>query len=95
MEFDLVMQSILEHVFTSRLAFFRTTSGLVYIFEYCEIIGILTVITECWKLPHGGNFRHLNVFLFFSILVKRRPEIMFNDVLNIKEASLELKGVNR
>ena len=55
LEFDLVMQLILEHVFTSRLAFFRTTSGLVYIFEDCEIKGILTVITECWKLPDGGN----------------------------------------
>ena len=53
------MQSILEQVFTSGLAFFRTTSGLVYICEYCEINGILTVITECWKLSHGGNFRHL------------------------------------
>ena len=57
MEFDI--QSILEHVFTSRLAFFRTTSGLVYSCEYCEIKGILTVITECWKLTHRGNFRHL------------------------------------
>ena len=28
---------------------------------------------------------------FFSILVKIRPEIMFNDVLNAKEASLENK----
>ena len=63
MEFDLVIQSILEHVSTSGLAFFRATSGLVYICEYCEIKGILTVITECWKLPHGGNFRHLKQYL--------------------------------
>ena len=35
----------------------------------------------------------------FSILVKIRPAIMFNNVLNVKEASLEnkdfFKGVNR
>ena len=31
----------------------------MYIFEYSEINGILTVITECWKLPHGGDFRHV------------------------------------
>ena len=31
------------------------------------------------------------MFVFFSILVKIRAEIMFNDVLNIKEASLENK----
>ena len=37
--------------------FFRTTSGIVYIFEYCEINRILTVISGHWKLPHGGNFR--------------------------------------
>ena len=67
MEFDLVIQSILEHVFTSRLAFFRTTSGLVYICEYCEIKGILAVITECWKLPHGGNFRHTYGLIFFFL----------------------------
>ena len=44
-----------------------------------------------------GKKKNLDVFLFF--LVKIRPEIMFNDVLNIKEASLEnkdfFKGVNR
>ena len=34
-----------------------------------------------------GKKKNLDVFLFF--LVKIRPEIMFNDVLNIKEASLE------
>ena len=40
-----------------------------------------------------------SIFFFFSILLKIRPEIMFNDVLNVKEASLEnkdfFKGVNR
>ena len=38
-------------------------------------------------------------FFFFFFLVKIRPEIMFNDVLNIKEASPVnkdfFKGVNR
>ena len=33
-----------------------------------------------------------SVFFFFSILLKIRPEIMFNDVLNVKEAFLENKG---
>ena len=50
------------------------------------------------RLTHDfGKKKNLDVFLFFS--VKIRPEIMFNDVLNIKEASLEnkdfFKGVNR
>ena len=31
-------------------------------------------------------------FLLFSILLKIRPEIMFNDLLNVKEAFLENKG---
>jgi len=48
--------------------------------------------------PRFGE-KNLDFFLFFFILVKIRPEIMFNDVLNIKEASLEnkdfFKGVNR
>ena len=51
------------------------------------------------RLTHDfGKKKNLDVFLFF-FLVKIRPEIMFNDVLNIKEASLEnkdfFKGVNR
>ena len=51
------------------------------------------------RLTHDfGKKKNLDFFLFFSILVKIRPEIMFNDVLNIKEASLEnkdfFKGVN-
>ena len=60
LEFDLVMQSILEHV-SSRLAFFRTTSGLVYTFEYCEINGILTVIRDqsliVYRFSGGGGGR--------------------------------------
>ena len=36
----------------------------MYIFEYSEINGILTVITECWKLPHGGNFRQSAMLSF-------------------------------
>ena len=50
------------------------------------------------RLTHDFGKKNLD-FFFFSILVKIRPEIMFNDVLNIKEASLEkrdfFKGVNR
>ena len=59
MEFDLVMQPKFEHVYYCLgESFFRTTSGLVYICECYEINGNLTVITECLKLPHGGNFWH-------------------------------------
>ena len=50
------------------------------------------------RLTHDfGKKKKPRCFSFF--LVKIRPEIMFNDVLNIKEASLEnkdfFKGVNR
>ena len=41
------------------------------------------------RLP--GNLKSWNPF--FSISVKIRPEIMFNDVLNTKEAFLEYKNV--
>ena len=50
------MQSILEHIFHFETRVFQNNIGM-YICEYCEINGFLTVITECWKLPHGGNFR--------------------------------------
>ena len=50
------------------------------------------------RLTHDFGKKKPRCFSFF-FLVKIRPEIMFNDVLNIKEASLEnkdfFKGVNR
>ena len=50
------------------------------------------------RLTHDFGKEKTSMFFFF-FLVKIRPEIMFNDVLNIKEASLEnkdfFKGVNR
>ena len=51
------------------------------------------------RLTHDFGKKKPRCFFFFSILVKIRPEITFNDVLNIKEASLEnkdfFKGVNQ
>ena len=51
------------------------------------------------RLTHDFGRKKTSMFFFFFFLVKIRPEIMFNDVLNIKEASLEnkdfFKGVNR
>ena len=51
------------------------------------------------RLTHDFGKKKTSIFSFFPMLVKIRPEIMFNDVLNIKEASLEnkdfFKGVNR
>ena len=44
-----------------------------------------------WGLTHDFGKKN-SVFFFFSILLKIRPEIMFNDVLNVKEAFLENKG---
>ena len=53
-----------------------------------------------FQSPKNGPFRmglthdfgkKNSIFFFFSILLKIRPEIMFNDVLNVKEASLENK----
>ena len=48
------------------------------------------------RLTHDFGKKKPRCFFF---LVKLRPEIMFNDVLNIKEASLEnkdfFKRVNR
>ena len=54
MEFDLVMQLILEHVFTSRLAFFRTTSGLVYIYE------------DVYNSPISSSMSEVTYFMFFA-----------------------------
>ena len=59
--------------------------------------------SQKWAFSNGVNSRFwlkkIRFSSFFSILVKIRPEIMFNDVLNVKEASLEnkdfFKGVNR
>ena len=51
------------------------------------------------RLAHDFGKKKPRCFSSFFFLVKIRPEIMFNDVLNIKEASLEnkdfFKGVNR
>ena len=51
------------------------------------------------RLTHDFGKKKPRCFFVFFFLVKIRPEIMFNDVLNIKEASLEnkyfFKGVNR
>ena len=51
------------------------------------------------RLTHDFSEKKTSMFFLFSFLVKIRPEIMFNDVLNIKEASVEnkdfFKGVNR
>ena len=62
----------------------------------------------CPPMAAGNQQKHLktrtisntSIFsFFFSTLVRIRPEIIFNDVLNIKEASLEnkdfFKRVNR
>ena len=50
----------------------------------------LTTITRQLEILEKISF----LFLFFSILVKIRPEKMFNDVLSIKEACLEYKDVS-
>ena len=42
-------------------------------------------------LTHDFGKKKNSIFFFFSILLKTMPEIMFNDVLNVKEASLEKK----
>ena len=42
-------------------------------------------------LTHDFGKKNPRFSSFFSILVKIRPDIMFNDVLNAKEASLENK----
>ena len=50
----------------------------------------LTIITRQLEILEKIFF----LFPFFSILVKIRPEKMFNDVLSIKEAFLEYKDVS-
>ena len=51
------------------------------------------------RLTHDSGKKKPRCFSFFPILVKLRPEIVFNDMLKIKETFLEntdiFKGVNR
>ena len=59
------MQSILEHVFTSRLAFFRTTSGLVYIYE------------DVYNSPISSSMSEVTYFMFFCLRCHRpQPEYL-------------------